>query len=84
MFADGCDQRSSSVIVSFICRWMALIGYRLSFGVVGRLPRVVPDPGAEFNGYHVPGGVGACTLGIGYLLTWIDCCEHELLDHASQ
>ncbi|GAB1211560.1 hypothetical protein ATERTT37_000683 [Aspergillus terreus] len=29
---------------------------RLSFGVVGRLPRVVPDPGAEFNGYHVPGG----------------------------
>ncbi|KAL4890504.1 cytochrome P450 [Aspergillus ambiguus] len=29
---------------------------RLSFGVPGRLPRVVPDQGAEFNGYHVPGG----------------------------
>ncbi|KAF9886623.1 hypothetical protein FE257_011263 [Aspergillus nanangensis] len=29
---------------------------RLSFGVVGRLPRVVPEPGAEFNGHHVPGG----------------------------
>ncbi|EAW08477.1 cytochrome P450 [Aspergillus clavatus NRRL 1] len=31
-------------------------GLRLSFGVVGRLPRVVPQPGAEFNGYQVPEG----------------------------
>ncbi|KAL4776899.1 cytochrome P450 [Aspergillus nidulans var. acristatus] len=31
-------------------------GLRLSFGVPGRLPRVVPPPGAEFNGYHVPPG----------------------------
>ncbi|KAM5440458.1 hypothetical protein McanMca71_003941 [Microsporum canis] len=29
---------------------------RLSFGVVGRLPRVVPEPGAEFDGYEVPAG----------------------------
>ncbi|KAI2981999.1 hypothetical protein CBS147344_9070 [Aspergillus niger] len=29
---------------------------RLSCGVPGRLPRVVPDVGAEFNGYHVPPG----------------------------
>ena len=29
---------------------------RLSSGVMGRLPRVVPDPVATFNGYFVPGG----------------------------
>ncbi|PLB45247.1 cytochrome P450 [Aspergillus steynii IBT 23096] len=29
---------------------------RLSFGVIGRLPRVVPEPGAEFNNYQVPAG----------------------------
>jgi hypothetical protein len=30
---------------------------RLSFGVIGRLPRVTPEPGAAFNGYAVPAGV---------------------------
>jgi hypothetical protein len=30
---------------------------RLSFGVPGRLPRVVPEPGETFNGYFLPGGV---------------------------
>ncbi|KAJ5715840.1 uncharacterized protein N7483_013021 [Penicillium malachiteum] len=34
---------------------------RLSYGVIGRLPRIVPEPGAEFNGYFIPGG---CTVGI--------------------
>ncbi|CRG89588.1 Trichodiene oxygenase [Talaromyces islandicus] len=29
---------------------------RLSCGVPGRLPRVVPESGAEFHGYHVPAG----------------------------
>ncbi|KAK2836963.1 hypothetical protein FQN49_006545 [Arthroderma sp. PD_2] len=29
---------------------------RLSYGVVGRLPRVVPEPGAQFDGYEVPAG----------------------------
>jgi cytochrome P450 len=29
---------------------------RLSFGVPGRLPREVPEPGASFNGYNVPAG----------------------------
>ncbi|EGD97356.1 benzoate 4-monooxygenase cytochrome P450 [Trichophyton tonsurans CBS 112818] len=29
---------------------------RLSFGVAGRLPRVVPEAGAEFDGYKVPAG----------------------------
>ena len=29
---------------------------RLSFGVIGRLPRVVPDSGATFNGHFVRGG----------------------------
>ncbi|KAG0648396.1 Cytochrome P450 monooxygenase yanH [Hyphodiscus hymeniophilus] len=31
-------------------------GLRLSFGVPGRLPRVVPYPGATFNGYFLPPG----------------------------
>ncbi|KAL7940118.1 benzoate 4-monooxygenase cytochrome P450 [Trichoderma barbatum] len=29
---------------------------RLSYGVIGRLPRVVPAPGATFNGYFLPAG----------------------------
>ncbi|KLJ05946.1 hypothetical protein EMPG_10624 [Blastomyces silverae] len=29
---------------------------RLSYGVIGRLPRVVPASGAEFNGHTVPAG----------------------------
>jgi hypothetical protein len=29
----------------------------LSFGVIGRLPRLVPEPGTIFNGYAVPAGV---------------------------
>lgn len=29
---------------------------RLSFGVPGRLPRVVPQPGATFNGHFLPAG----------------------------
>lgn len=32
-------------------------GLRLSFGVIGRLPRVVPENGAEFNGHFIPAGV---------------------------
>ncbi|PGH17767.1 hypothetical protein AJ79_00908 [Helicocarpus griseus UAMH5409] len=31
-------------------------GLRLSYGVIGRLPRVVPESGAEFNDYKVPAG----------------------------
>ena len=31
-------------------------GLRLSFGVVGRLPRVVPPGGATFNNYVIPAG----------------------------
>ena len=31
-------------------------GLRLSFGVVGRLPRVVPPGGATFNGHFLPAG----------------------------
>lgn len=31
-------------------------GLRLSFGVPGRVPRVVPAGGAEFNGYLIPEG----------------------------
>ena len=32
-------------------------GLRLAFGVAGRLPRLVPEPGATFNGYFVPAGM---------------------------
>ena len=31
-------------------------GLRLSFGVVGRLPRVVPQPGVTFEGHYLPPG----------------------------
>ena len=31
--------------------------YRVSLSVIGRLPRVVPEPGAVFNGYSVPAGL---------------------------
>lgn len=50
--------------------------YRLSCGVPGRLPRVVPDVGAEFNGYHVPPGV--CnkhgTIIVNFANIFLDCC----------
>jgi cytochrome P450 len=36
-------------------------GLRLSFGVIGRLPRLVPDPGATFNGFYIPAG---CIVGM--------------------
>jgi hypothetical protein len=29
----------------------------MSFGVIGRLPRIVPEPGAVFNGVSIPAGV---------------------------
>lgn len=31
--------------------------FSLSFGVPGRLPRVVPEPGATFHGHFLPAGV---------------------------
>ncbi|KAI9865656.1 MAG: hypothetical protein M1813_002114 [Trichoglossum hirsutum] len=31
-------------------------GLRLSYGAIGRLPRVTPHPGAVFNGYTIPPG----------------------------
>ncbi|KAK0639484.1 cytochrome P450 [Cercophora newfieldiana] len=31
-------------------------GLRLAYGVIGRLPRVVPQGGATFNGFHLPEG----------------------------
>lgn len=35
----------------------SLIPKRLSYGAIGRLARVTPHPGAEFNGYRIPAGV---------------------------
>jgi cytochrome P450 len=29
---------------------------RLSFGVISRLPRIVPEGGATFEGYYIPAG----------------------------
>lgn len=37
---------------------------RLSFGVPGRLPRVVPDSGASFNSYALPAGVSTFTVSV--------------------
>jgi cytochrome P450 len=37
-------------------------GLRLSYGVIGRLPRVVPRGGATFNGFHFPEGVSLPSL----------------------
>ncbi|EGY18686.1 benzoate 4-monooxygenase cytochrome P450 [Verticillium dahliae VdLs.17] len=31
-------------------------GFRLGYGPIGRLPRVVPEPGAFFQGYWIPAG----------------------------
>ncbi|KAI9815380.1 MAG: hypothetical protein M1832_005519 [Thelocarpon impressellum] len=31
-------------------------GLRMSFGVIGRLPRTTPEPGAVFDGYPIPAG----------------------------
>ena len=34
-----------------------LIQERLSVGAPGRLPRIVPEPGANFGKYYLPAGV---------------------------
>jgi cytochrome P450 len=57
---DGSDQRSSAVRpldASGFSREMFANLVRLSFGVPGRLPRVVPEGGATFNGHYVAEGV---------------------------
>lgn len=57
----------------------------LSFGVPGRLPRIVPEPGETFNGYYLPAGV--CVLSRfthRVSLHVLDDCQHELVDHAAQ
>ncbi|PKY04740.1 cytochrome P450 [Aspergillus campestris IBT 28561] len=53
-------------------------GLRLSFGVVGRLPRVVPDTGAEFHGYHVPQGTTVS------MSSWIMHHNEELFPDAEK
>lgn len=58
---------------------------RLSFGVPGRLPRVVPDSGATFNSYALPAGVSTFDVTgklSADLLT--DRRFHELLGLASR
>ncbi|PYH99944.1 cytochrome P450 [Aspergillus ellipticus CBS 707.79] len=52
------DGRMDFVVLEKLPYLTAIIkeSLRLSCGVPGRLPRVVPDPGAEFNGYQVPTG----------------------------
>lgn len=63
---------------------------RLSFGVIGRLPRVTPEPGAVFNGYAVPASVrlhdptsclpsSGCPADVG-----VDYCRNELVDDAPE
>lgn len=64
-------------------------GQRLSYGVISRLPRVTPEGGATFNGYHVPEGVSHIYSLKSHLLhfiplTVLDHRIHELLDDASR
>jgi hypothetical protein len=40
---------------------------RLSYGVIGRLPRVVPEPGAFFNGFAIPAGVRPPSPSLSYV-----------------
>ncbi|OAT12006.1 benzoate 4-monooxygenase cytochrome P450 [Blastomyces gilchristii SLH14081] len=47
-------------------------GFRLSYGMLGRLPRVVPEPGAEFNGYRVPAGTSL------HMSSWVMHRNEEL------
>ena len=70
--------------------------FRLSYGVIGRLPRVTPEPGTVFNGYAVPAGV---CLSLQFLLhanpfstpqpvsptnMHVDYRRNELVDDASK
>lgn len=57
---DGCYQRIPEVGPHSICPISASANIninRLSYGVIGRIPRVTPAGGAEFNGISIPAGV---------------------------
>jgi hypothetical protein len=57
---DGSDQGIPQVnILSIWCP--PANSRRLSYGVIGRLPRVTPAGGAEFNGISIPAGVSLCS-----------------------
>jgi len=57
---------------------------RLSYGVIGRLPRVTPSGGAEFNGISIPAGVGKCSfLQQPSTKLFLDCRRHVSLYDAS-
>lgn len=53
MVVDRGYQKSSSVGLAFY-PIRAPLTQLVSFGVPGRLPRVFPQPGAQFNSYYVP------------------------------
>jgi hypothetical protein len=55
-------------------------GLRLSFGVPGRLPRVVPEGGQVFDGVFIPAGVSQYTLSVNTRINVsIEHCINELL-----
>jgi hypothetical protein len=64
--ADWSNQRGPQVITTPCglpaSKRKCLTSIRLSYGVLSRLPRVTPPPGAVFNGYKLPPGVCTCEL----------------------
>lgn len=62
---------------------------RLALPVAGRIPRVVPEYGAEFDGFTVPAGVCQRNISLNHLhasrnlqVTLPDKSEHEYVAHA--
>jgi hypothetical protein len=52
-----CNMRSLQILTAFQQRAVVKESLRFSFGVPGRIPRVVPVEGAVICGQHVPPGV---------------------------
>ncbi|KUI66622.1 Trichodiene oxygenase [Cytospora mali] len=69
-FPDG-DYRITHSVAGKLPYLTACIqeGNRLSYGPIGRLPRIVPEGGETFQGYHIPAG---CTVG-----TWSYVQHHN-------
>ncbi|ROV91845.1 hypothetical protein VMCG_09205 [Cytospora schulzeri] len=67
----GTDDRITHSAVAKLPYLRACLqeGNRLSYGPIGRLPRIVPKGGETFQGYHVPAG---CTVG-----TWSYVQHHN-------
>jgi hypothetical protein len=71
-----------------VCRvlelWILANFRRLSCGAPGRLPRIVPEPGADFSGYYLPAGVSLLPSSFNSMADEIVLCIHVDMGHASQ